>query len=171
MTSWRRLALGAVVGLSSLALLGAVLAHIHAIETGPELVFEVGGFDPRDFLRGHYVRLRYPDLEQVSGLAAAGEGRHLTVHLAPGPDGLWRPQDGSTDDSIAVVARIDPSRSGDPRYGIERFYAQQQEAEAIEDAMRMRGQDVRVIATVGWDRRLRIKALMVGDRRYALSWF
>jgi uncharacterized membrane-anchored protein len=170
----------------SVIIAGAVALNANAVATGKEITVQAHGFDPRDFLAGHYVRLAY-DFSTPT-IAAPDcynkKGATIWVALAPTP--------GTTNDlqaSKVACSRADlhsdalalkGKSSGYSRieFGIERFYATQKDAERIEKALRGFNPDasaeaqppVYAVLSVGKDGQARLKALLLGGERINLSW-
>lgn len=122
----------AVVALTQLLLVGvAVAPRLSAWATGEEYLLEVAGFDPHDPFRGAYAQLDYPGLPS---------GRRV-------PDGTaYLPL--QRDGEVWVARRVLTERPDDGPYltcegdgwdlhcGIESWFAHDQEALAVEDALR-----------------------------------
>jgi uncharacterized membrane-anchored protein len=168
-------------------LVAAAISHVLAVSRGVEIVIPAQGFDPRALLTGHYAELRYSISQgdvSVSGLAPGPPAwRSVFVSIAP-VETDWKvdavsvtkpataPQGGHV---IAAEARYQSEGLVLLRYGIERVYAQQKEAEAIDKAVRgvPNTEDTRlqIVASLGSDRRLRIKALIAEGKRTDFGWW
>lgn len=176
------LAAGAIL---SLIIAGAVVLNASAVSTGKELIVTAQGFDPRDLLAGHYVRLAYDfSTPPNSGVYCyTKKGATVWVSLIP----LSSRQDVAADQVACSRAElpkgalfIKGKSTGYSRieYGIERFYATQKDAERIEKALRGFNPDlpeeqrppVRAVLSIGGDGQARLKALLLGDERVDLSW-
>ena len=122
----------AVVALAQLLLVGvAVGPRLSAWATGEEYLLEVTGFDPHDPFRGAYAQLDYP------GLPSGRRVPDGTAYLPLQRDGdVWvAPR--------AVTQRPDhgpyltcEGDGGDLHCGIESWFAHDEEALAVEDALR-----------------------------------
>ena len=93
-----------------------------------------------------------------------------------GPVRNWQVADYALErgDGEGPWVQAEASRRGESvffRYGIERFYAQQAEAEALEGLLRSNDDQVEVVAAHGIDGRLRIKALIINGERTDLKWW
>ncbi|MBX3567264.1 MAG: GDYXXLXY domain-containing protein [Rhizobiaceae bacterium] len=182
----RRLVVAALaVALAQIGFLAWIIAGRAAIlRDGREVLLKVEPVDPRDLLRGDYVRLGYEvssvPLALVSNLPAGAENlaeSAIVVRLQRQADGYWR----------AVSARLgsgggQPAGAGDidirgtsaatwslapddtlrVSYGIERFYLPEGEGRAIEQDMRLRS--FGIVAAVDAHGTAQIKRLMDGDR-------
>lgn len=153
------------------------------LRNGTEVLLKVEPVDPRDLLRGDYVRLGYEistiPAKLVTDLApgqTTTPGGRMLVRLKRDADGYWRPVSaflgkpasapGSDEADIAGTISGGWSLEGDatlsPDYGIERFYLPEGEGKAIETDMRVRPFGVRV--ALAKDGTPQIKALVDGDK-------
>jgi uncharacterized membrane-anchored protein len=167
-------------------LVAAAISHVIAVARGTEIVIPAQGFDPRALLTGHYAELRYAISQgdvSVSGLAPGPGWRSVLVSIAPEAND-WKviavsvkkpeaaPEGGHV---IAAEAKYQSEGLVLLRYGIERVYAQQAEAEAIDKAVRgvATSADTRlqVVASLGSDGRLRIKGLIAQGKRTDFGWW
>jgi uncharacterized membrane-anchored protein len=151
------------------------------LRDGREVLLKVEPVDPRDLLRGDYVRLGYAittldrtlfgDPGQVLDRGAA-----IMVRLAPGEDGLWQavgarradmPAVPDDADVVEIAGRVeaDQGLSDTVRvtYGIERFYLPEGQGRAIERDLSVR--PFRVLVAVADDGRAQIKGLFDGPER------
>jgi uncharacterized membrane-anchored protein len=168
-----------------------VLDRARILRDGAEVTLRTQPVDPRDFLRGDYVALRY-DISTVPAGAlfdqgGARSGLPVYVKLAPAADGYYQ----------AVSIHLEPvpvagqevmirgqtragADCGSPRhvfcfnipvkYGLERYFVPQGEGREIESA-RNRGR-VAVVAAVAPDGRAAIKRLLLdGKPVYDEPWF
>lgn len=164
---------------AALLQIGVLAWSIHGravvLRDGAEVVLKTEPVDPRDLLRGRYVRLGY-DISTI-GLAlfpedqreAAIRGSDIRVHLVPAPDGLWqadRTDIGTGDGEGVWIAGTITYRLSDEsvsvEYGIERFYAPEYLAPEIERNMR-NGDITRTVVAVGKTGTAQIKALRQGS--------
>ena len=154
------------------------------LRDGAEVMLNVEPVDPRDLLRGDYVRLGY----EISSIprtlfdppladADAAKGTPVLVRLAPGDDGLWHPVGarlpetqatsampggqveiaGTIDTAFAAIDQVRLS------YGIERFYLPEGEGREIERDMRER--PFMILAAIGEGGTAQIKAFFDGKTR------
>lgn len=173
-----------VAALVSAVALSAVLAWMITdraaiLRDGREIVLKTEPVDPRDLLRGRYVRLNYTisnipnvlfDLDEDMSLDS---GAIVFVRLEEGANGYWKAVAAAsvpppeTDEAVWIrgTARYGvwpASESVTIEYGIERFYLPEPDAPEIEK--RMRNRVVTDIAVaVGADGRAQIKALRQGS--------
>lgn len=168
-----------VVALAQIGFLAAMIAgRASILRDGREVLLKVEPVDPRDLLRGDYVRLGY----EISAIPAAlvaqadaeGTAGVIFVRLKKGPDGFWQAVSASfgapspvQEDEVEIRGRIEAgwSRQQDAvihvDYGIERFYLPEGEGKAIERDMRLRS--FGILAAIGKDGTAQIKALMDGS--------
>jgi uncharacterized membrane-anchored protein len=182
-------ALAALVQVALIALLVADRARI--LRDGSEVTLKTLPVDPRDFLRGDYVALRY-DISTVpagalfnqpgarSGLpvyvkvapTAAGYHQAVSIHLEPVP---------LSEKEVMIRGETRAGTDcGTPRhlfcfnipvkYGLERYFVPQGEGREIESA---RNRDrVAIVAAVTSDGRAAIKRLLLdGKVIYDEPWF
>jgi uncharacterized membrane-anchored protein len=179
-----RIALFAVAGLIQVALIAAmVIDRASILRQGTEITLDTRPVDPRDFLRGDYVQLRYQistvRLDALAGTPSPGKNAPIYVKLAPNPDGFY----------AAVSAHLAPvpvagrevlikgrlaggfncggdisifCQSADVTYGLERYFVPEGEGRAIESA-RNEGK-VSVVAAVTPEGRAAIKRLLIDGK-------
>ncbi|MEX0407814.1 GDYXXLXY domain-containing protein [Aquibium sp. LZ166] len=150
------------------------------LRDGAEVMLKVEPVDPRDLLRGDYVRLGY----EISSIprtlfdppladADATGGTPVLVRLAPGDDGLWHPVGARLTDTepsampesqVEIAGTVDTAFAAIDQvrlsYGIERFYLPEGEGREIERDMRER--PFMILAAVGEDGTAQIKAFFDG---------
>jgi uncharacterized membrane-anchored protein len=177
-----RAALYAAAALIQVALIAAiVLDRAGVLREGTEITLQTRPVDPRDFLRGDYVQLRY-DISSVTlnasaGTPAAERNTPVFVKLSPNPEGYY----------AAVSAHLEPVplaagevlikghvaygvRCGSDTYchtvqvtyGIERYFVPQGEGHLIESA-RNQGK-VSIVAAVTPAGRAAIKRLLIDGK-------
>jgi uncharacterized membrane-anchored protein len=179
-----RTVLFAVAGLIQVALIAAVVIDRASIlRHGTEITLDTRPVDPRDFLRGDYVQLRYQisniRLDALAGTPSAGKNTPLFVKLAPGANGFYAAVSAHlapvslADREVLIKGRItggfncggDVStfcQTADLTYGIERYFVPEGEGRAIESA-RNEGK-VSVVAAVTADGRAAIKRLLIDGK-------
>lgn len=157
-----------------------IQARADILRNGREVRLEVEPVDPRDLLRGDYVRLGYDmsilpkTLFSTLPEHALAEGTPILVDLEADDEGLHQPVAVHLSDNAPLpdptVVRVRGTlASSSPlssdmlrlRYGIERFYLPEGEGMAIEADMRMRS--FYVIAAVSAAGQAQIKAFQDGD--------
>ena len=176
-----------------LLLVGVVLRENGARATGREALLPMEAVDPRDLLTGHYVALRLSQQlalgqpcprERTSfeeggwiGLKPAG-GHYRFVGV-----GASRQAALAGGAQLAVRGGVYCSRTafGDAEadvvtldIGVDRFHADQDEAQAIEKALRERRQGEApafAVVSVGDDGRARLKGVIVDGKRTDLTWW
>lgn len=175
----------AVLALAQIGFLGWMIAGRAALlRNGQEVLLKVEPVDPRDLLRGDYVRLGYEisrlpvekfvNLPQAETTTVEGP---IVVRLHEEPDGFWRATAawlGSAATTPAGPGEVDiagriaggwslaPGSTVGVDYGIERFYVPEGEGRPIERDIRVRSFGIKV--AVGKDGTSQIKALMDGDK-------
>ncbi len=173
----------AVLALVQIGFLSWMIAGRAAIlRNGQEVLLKVEPIDPRDLLRGDYVRLGY-EISNVPvklvGNTPAGEFRSedgpIFVRLGRDQDGFWRtrsaslgapagaPPSGEVDIRGAIQRGwiLGPEASFSVSYGIDRYYVPEGEGRAIESDLRER--PFGILAAIGADGDAQIKALMDGQ--------
>ena len=185
MMSRSKLLIAAVVlALAQIGFLSWMIAGRAAIlRDGKEVLLKVEPVDPRDLLRGDYVRLGYEisriPVEMIEnrpqGETTTEEGP-IVVRLKKDADGYWRAKSAwfSTDptgvgpDEVDIVGQVSGGWNAEPGstigvdYGIERFYVPEGEGRPIEQDIRTRSFGIKV--ALSKDGSAQIKALMDGDK-------
>jgi uncharacterized membrane-anchored protein len=161
-----------------------IVGRAAILRDGREVLLKVQPVDPRDLLRGDYVRLGY-DISSIPvtrvtnfpvGATSIAEGP-IFVRVKKQPDGFWSvlsanlgepapaPIAGDEIDLRGVAAAdwtIGEIDTVDVDYGIERFYLPEGEGVAIQNDMSVRPFSMRV--AVASDGTAQVKALMDGER-------
>lgn len=188
--SQRLLAAGA---LCLLALVSLVVFEARARAAGMEVILDMEPIDPRSLLSGHYVILGFAhtlpegaacppiengafDRRQQSWVALKRDGeRHVVSGAAP-----TRQKAEALGEivvrGVATCNEPTPEIAGSVRLmlSVDRYHADQDEAEAIEKAIRDRDADearVAAVLSIGTDGTPRTKGLIVDGQRIELSWF
>lgn len=181
-----RLVVSAIVlSLLQIGFLGWIIAGRAAIlRNGTEVLLKIEPVDPRDLLRGDYVRLGYEisgiDAKLVTDIPEDGytiPGEAIFVRLKKQDDGYWRAVSATLDapgPGAATEGEVDikgtlPSRvdlrenvSVRPDYGIDRFYLPEGEGLELQKDMRERPFGIRL--AIAGDGTAQIKALVDGNR-------
>jgi uncharacterized membrane-anchored protein len=159
-----------------------IAARAAVLRDGREVLLKVEPVDPRDLLRGDYVRLGY-DISTIPrdlvvfapSIGEAEGGADVYVRIRRQPDGFWAVTSASVSglpstptgaDEVQLHGRLAYASSDMPirvDYGIERFYLPEGEGKPIERDMRVRS--FGVVAAVGADGAAQIKALMDGETK------
>lgn len=187
MMSGKRLLIAALLlAAVQIGFLSWIIAGRAAIlRDGQEVLLKVEPIDPRDFLRGDYVRLGYEIRNvPVKLIENAPAGEFVTeegpifVRLKKEEDGFWRarsasfatpsaaaPEPGDVDirGTVSGGWTLGPDASLSVDYGIDRYYVPEGEGLAIEQDLRER--PFGILAAVAADGTTQIKALMDGDRK------
>lgn len=185
MTARRTIVLAALVALLQIGFLSwSIMGRATILRDGREVLLKVEPVDPRDFLRGDYVRLGY-EIGQIPAniLAKAPEagrdyeGSPVWVRLEKGADNYWRPVAANLVEPLptpvgpeqvdikGTVPRYWDSAQAQVSvdYGIGRYYVPEGEGLAIEQGIGVR--PFGIVAAVSADGAPQIKALMDGDKR------
>ena len=181
----RPLLIVAAALLLSAALVGLVVREDRARAAGTEVLLPMRPLDPRSLLSGHYVIVDI--VHPVAGACPALDPRHRWVALAPrgrvhvatgsGVSQAQATRPGAI--TVQATAHCGSGFAGGDQVqlrlkGVDRFHADQQEAQAIEKALnasRTGPAQVFAIVSIGADGQARLKGLEVGGRRTELSWF
>jgi uncharacterized membrane-anchored protein len=182
----RHLLISAILlALVQIGFLSFIIAGRAAVlRDGQEVLLKVEPVDPRDLLRGDYVRLGYDIsnipvsmIGNVPSDARWTETGPIFVRVKKESDGIWKmvsaslyepPSTPPGDGEIDIRGMVDDGRSLgqidtlNVEYGIERFYLPEGEGLAIERNMRVRS--FNIVAAVAEDGSAQIKALMDGDK-------
>jgi uncharacterized membrane-anchored protein len=181
----RTVALALLVAALQIGFLGWMIAGRAAVlRNGPEALLKVEPVDPRDLLRGDYVRLGF-DISRIpvalvsnlpQGDAALPAGP-IMVRIGRDADGYWRARSAMLGNAAALPVageldvrgmtaglwRIEPGAEIVVSYGIERFYVPEGEGRQIEKDLNIR--NFGVVVALAADGTPQIKALMDGDVR------
>ena len=190
MTPLRRLlgrvprpALFAAAALIQVALIAAmVIDRAGILREGTEVTLQTRPVDPRDFLRGDYVQLRY-EISSVrldaTGPFSLARDAPVFVKLAPNPDGFYAAVSAHLE-PVPVVGREvlikgrlpygfycrgdvgTPCHMAEVTYGLERYFVPEGEGRVIESA-RNQGK-VSVVAAVTSEGRAAIKRLLIDGK-------
>ncbi|MDQ2704898.1 MAG: GDYXXLXY domain-containing protein [Pseudomonadota bacterium] len=186
MSGKRLVMAAALLAVAQIGFLSWMIAGRAAVlREGQEVLLKVEPIDPRDLLRGDYVRLNYEIrdvpvklVENAPPGEFVAENGSVFVRLGKDPDGYWRvrsarlgepstkavgPDEIDIRGSISRGWALRPDDSFSVQYGIDRYYVPEGEGRAIEADMRER--PFGILAAVGSDGVPQIKALMDGDTR------
>lgn len=177
-------ALFAAAGLIQVALIaGIVIDRAGILRDGTEITLQTRPVDPRDFLRGDYVQLRYDistvKLGPLAGTPIAARRAPVFVKLAPDVDGFYRAVSAHllpvsiSGREVLIKGRFDRGFEcggsvsiycewADVTYGLERYFVPEGEGRVIESE-RNQGK-VSVVAAVTSDGRAAIKRLLIDGK-------
>jgi len=125
---------------------GLVVSKQHILRTGKTILLETVPIDPRDFLRGDYVILRYKistiDLQQIeSEKDYYGQGERVYIKLEP-RERFWETRAVQTkkpvsDNGLYLKARVKYcyDKKLELNYGIESYFVPEGEGKVIEKNM------------------------------------
>lgn len=175
--------------LATILLMWAVVAWMiesraSILRDGYEIVLKTEPIDPRDFLRGRYVRLAFaissvemPNFKETFPAETVWDhvGTPIYVSLREDTDGrhvfddfaFEKPQDGPFITGKLTSPAVSNGEGGYDsvrvEYGIERFYASETLAPDLEKRMRD-GQITDVVVAVDADGKAQIRALRQGEQ-------
>ncbi|MEW9805281.1 GDYXXLXY domain-containing protein [Mesorhizobium sp. ZMM04-5] len=174
-----------LLAIAQIGILSWIIAGRAAVlRNGAEVLLKVEPIDPRDLLRGDYVRLNYEIRNvPVKILTNAPAGEFVTeegpvlLRLGKDADGYWRarsatlgapsgpPPAGEVDirGSIRGGWTLGPDAMLSVEFGIDRYYVPEGDGVAIETDMRER--PFGILAAIAADGKPQIKALMDGQTR------
>lgn len=182
--------------LLTLALVGLVVREGMARAQGQEVRLAMAGYDPRSLLSGHYVQFQlrselpagtlcppgsndFAQASQWVALRRAGD-HHVPSGAAASRAGAARLGDLVVRGRLfcdgpeaGPSARREGPTSVSIDLGVDRAHFEQRQAEALEAALRARGDDPApafAVVSIGRDGRARLKGLIVGGRRSDLDW-
>ncbi|MET0273907.1 MAG: GDYXXLXY domain-containing protein [Phenylobacterium sp.] len=192
------LRISVAAALLTLALVGMVIREGMARDAGQEVVLAINAYDPRSPLSGHYAAFQIQDELPAgapcpSGATSAGGfpfsrkadgwialkrdgARHRVAGVAAGRQQARALGElavrGSASCGRRFFQRDRPeSRVVTLHIGVDRFHADQQEAEAIERDLRgATAAPAFVVVSVGKDGKARLKGIIVGGKRTDLTW-
>ncbi|RUV50564.1 hypothetical protein EOA85_30780 [Mesorhizobium sp. M5C.F.Ca.IN.020.29.1.1] len=184
MTGIRLIISAVVLALIQIGFLSWIIAGRAAIlRDGRQVLLRVEPIDPRDLLRGDFIRLGYDisriPVKLIANIPAGkltSDDTPIVVRLKQGADGYWQataawfghaPAPAASDETdivghVSAGWDLSAATTIAPDYGIERFYLPEGEGIAIQDDMRVRPFGVRV--AIAADGAAQIKALMDGDK-------
>lgn len=158
-------------------LAGMVGDHAARRASGTEVILDLEPVDPRDLLAGYYVIVSTPlhllTPAELAGDRAFSRGDDIYVLIEAGSDGAWqavslhrqRPEAGVFVHGKVQYASGEMIRAD---YNLERFYADEATAQALELRRRTSVDSMRLIVSVGSDGRAIIRGLEIdGERRIA----
>jgi uncharacterized membrane-anchored protein len=137
MNGRRRIAFAVVAAVQALVLLALIGFNQVALATGDKVTLRTVPVDPVDLFRGQYVALRYT-ISNVNVPAGAQVGDTVYVPLSE-HDGYWDGSFGYAEpplggEFIRGVIRYAGDGSADVEYGIETYYADEDEARELGEA-------------------------------------
>jgi uncharacterized membrane-anchored protein len=155
-------------------LVGLIADHHVRRANGAEILLDLEPVDPRDLLAGYYIVISTPlhsiDPEQLDGDNVFDAGGDIYVVVEAEADGSWQPVSIHSEqpvDGVFLLGKVQwASRNAiRVRYNIERFYADADTAQALEDIRRLNRASLRLIVSVGADGRAIIRGLEINGER------
>ena len=133
----RRTAFALVVAVQALFFLDMIGMNELALATGDEVTLRTVPVDPVDFFRGNYVVLRY-EISSVTVVVGTqpGDVVYVPLHEESGrwTGGIGYPSPPDDGEFIRGTVRSTYGESADVEYGIETYYADQEEAHDLQSA-------------------------------------
>lgn len=158
-------------------LVGMVADHANRRASGTDVILDLEPIDPRDLLAGYYVIVSTPlhqlETADLDGDSEFSTGEDIYVSIESRGDGAWqavslhrdRPGTGVFIHGKVQYAFEETIRA---EYNLERFYADEATARALELRRRDDIGSMRLIVSVGSDGRAIIRGLEInGERRIA----
>jgi uncharacterized membrane-anchored protein len=142
MSGRRRLVFFALVGVQALVPLGLIGWNELALARGNEVVLRTVPVDPIDLFRGRYVTLSY-EISRLPVARGTARGETLYVRLHE-REGLWVGERATRERPAGGTFIRGRYEGGSIEYGIETYYADEDEAPRLEAEAR-RGLDVHVV--------------------------
>ena len=137
MSGTRRIAFWVVVAVQALALVAMIGLNERALASGDEITLRTVPVDPVDLFRGNYVTLRYEiSTVQVTRGVRPGDGVYVPLYESAGTStgSVGFPSAPSDGTFIRGTVRRVADGTADVEYGIETYYADEQDAHALERA-------------------------------------
>lgn len=163
--SVRALALALAVALPTLAIVAAIArAELHRAEA-KDWTFVAHGYDPRDLLRGHYVRFKIDFGEPSTGSACQESDADCCLCLFGSPgSGVPSTQRMTCKQALAQCDGILQTRA--IRH-LDRYYVPEDRARELDRRVRLAGSrdQLRVIVAIDSTGHGEVRALLIGDER------
>lgn len=156
MTGRRRLVFWMLVAIQALVPLGLIGWNELALARGSEVTLRTVPVDPIDLFRGRYVQLRY-DISQVEVERGTRPGDTVYVALHE-VDGVWSGEQATRERPAGGPFIRGTYLGGLIEYGIETYYADEDEAPRLEAEA---GRGLLVLAVLDDDGRARISGIEV----------
>lgn len=156
-------------------LVAMIADHQFRRHSGTEVLLDLEPVDPRDLLAGYYVIITTPlhnlDPSDIEGDNTFGPGDDVFVVIEPSANQSWqaasihrdRPQEGLYIHGKVRFARDTMMRA---QFNIERYYADEATAQALEDRRRANLSSMRLVIAVGNDGRALIRGLEIDGERH-----
>lgn len=161
-------------------LIGMVFDHATRRASGTEVILDLEPVDPRDLLAGYYVIVSTPlhllEPDSLGGDDSFATGDDIYALVEEDEEGVWqavsihreRPEagvflHGKVQHGSETMIRAD--------YNLERFYADEETAQALELRRRENIDSMRLIVSVGPDGRAIIRGLEIDGQRRTVPLF
>lgn len=156
-------------------LIGMVVDHAVRRASGTEVILDLEPVDPRDLLAGYYVIVSTPlhtlEPDSLAGDDAFAAGDDLYAIIEEDEDGSWRavsihlsrPEAGVFLHGKVQYASETMIRAN---YNLERYYADEETAQALELRRRDDIESMRLIVSVGPDGRALIRGIEIDGERH-----
>lgn len=163
-----------VAGAMSAFLIAMIADHNIRRATGTEVIFDLEPVDPRDILAGYYVIISTPvhrmDLSETGGEDEFTAGNDIYVVVEPGDGGSWQPaavysRPPSEGVFLHGKVRSASAINVSAEFNLERYYADEDSARALDERRRTDRDSLRLIVSVGRDGRAIIRGLEIDGER------
>lgn len=168
-----QLKFAAAVGAQLLVIFAIIIYKVSILLSGTDIILRVQPVDPRDFLRGDYVQLRYEinrlDLNAVAANGKFNRGASVYVELeSKGAYHIPKAISRTKPETAYVIKGTVTSESGSSlnvSYNIESYFMPEGKARALENVIRGRSSsDVRIGVKVDKSGNALIHKIYVGDK-------
>lgn len=157
-------------------LLFMVGSQMRLLKSGREVILKIEPVDPRDFMRGDYVRLAYPVLEAVRSMNT-DTSNDIYVLLRKNDQNNWlyidKKEAPYSNLSSNEVQLHGYERNGAYSFGIERFYVPEGQGREIENQLDQKNSkrfDVVIVVSPSGD--ARIKSLRYDEQNlFDVPWY
>jgi len=176
----RTMRLISIAAVMTMFLIGMVIDHAVRRTSGTEVILDLQPVDPRDLLAGYYIVVSTPlhrlSLEELAGGDVFAVSDDIYVVVAESENGSWQPisiHRSRPDDGLYIHGKVQRATETDIRaeYNLERFYADEDTAQALEQRRREDGSSMRLILSVGADGRALIRGIEIDGERQIVELF
>lgn len=163
-----------VAAAMSAFLIAMIADHNIRRTTGNEVILNLEPVDPRDILAGYFVILSTPihqiDLVEIAGDDEFSADGDIYVVVEPGENGSWQPvavYSAPPSDGLYIHGKVQSASAEhvSAHYNLERYYADEETARALEERRRTDRASMRLIVSVSGDGRAIIRGLEIEGER------
>jgi len=176
----RTMRLISIAAVMTLFLIGMVVDHAVRRTSGTEVILDLQPVDPRDLLAGYYIVVSTPlhrlSVEELAGDDTFDVSDDIYVIVEEVENGSWQPisiHRSRPDGGLYIHGKVQRATETDIRaeYNLERFYADQDTALALDQRRREDGSSMRLILSVGADGRALIHGIEIDGERQIVELF